>query len=131
LILQIPYKFGELKKNYLYKDILSYRGIKKPEVLQKLVKGNDRGALWENLMISERMKRNFYLGNFAQLYFWRTLQMKEIDLIEELDGKIMAFEFKEKPGKVAKMPHDFIQNYPNATFETITPDNCQEFLRLK
>ena len=199
-----------MKKNYLYKDILSYRGIKKPEVLQKLVKAlalqvgsevsfnelsnligidkatvetyisllskcfiifkldsfsrnmrneikkgkkiyfwdngirnalisnfapldsrNDRGALWENLMISERMKRNFYLGNFAQLYFWRTLQMKEIDLIEELDGKIMAFEFKEKPGKVAKMPHDFIQNYPNATFETITPDNCQDFLRLK
>ncbi len=199
-----------LVNNYLYKDILSYRGIKKPEVLQKLVKAlalqvgsevsfnelsnligidkatvetyisllskcfiifkldsfsrnmrneikkgkkiyfwdngirnalisnfapldsrNDRGALWENLMISERMKRNFYLGNFAQLYFWRTLQMKEIDLIEELDGKIMAFEFKEKPGKVAKMPHDFIQNYPNAIFETITPDNCQEFLRLK
>ncbi len=92
---------------------------------------NDKGALWENLMISERMKRNLYLGNYAQLFFWRTTQMKEIDLVEELDGQLTTFEFKEKPGKIAKIPTDFAQAYPNATFATITPNNYWEFVGLR
>ena len=151
-----------LANNYLYKDLFSYRGLKKPDVLQKLLRAlalqlgsevsynelsnllgvdketvenyinllekcfvvfrldsfsrnlrneikkgkkvyfydngirnavlsnfaptslrNDMGALWENLMVSERVKRNAYTGSYAQLYFWRTHDQKEIDLIEE------------------------------------------------
>ena len=199
----------ELSNNYLYKDLFSYKGIKKPEVLQKILKAlalqvgsevsyneisnlvgidkatvenyinllekcfivfkldsfsrnmrneikkgkkiyfwdngirnavisnfapmdcrNDRGALWENFIISERYKRNIYMQNYAHLYFWRTHDMKEIDLIEEVDGQIFAYEFKEKPGKVAKIPADFDKNYPNTIFQTITPENYWEFIGL-
>jgi predicted AAA+ superfamily ATPase len=52
------------------------------------------GALWENLMVSERVKYNAYSGRYAQLYFWRTHDQKEIDLIEDQDGVLNTFEFK-------------------------------------
>lgn len=70
------------------------------------------------------------MQNYAHLYFWRTHDMKEIDLIEEVDGQIFAYEFKEKPGKVAKIPADFDKNYPNTIFQTITPENYWEFIGL-
>ena len=193
--------------SYLYKDLLEYKGIKKPDVLRKLVtalalqignevsykelanllgvdketvenyidllekcfvvfrmdsfsrnarneikKGkkiyffdtgvrnaiinnfsplemrNDVGALWENLMMVERRKRHAYSGKFVQQYFWRTIKQQEIDLIEECDGQISAFEYKWKAGKVARLPLPFSEAYPNATFQTITPDNYQEFV---
>ena len=193
--------------SYLYKDLLEYKGIKKPDVLRKLVtalalqignevsynelanllgvdketvenyidllekcfvvfrmdsfsrnarneikKGkkiyffdtgvrnaiinnfsplemrNDVGALWENLMMVERRKRHAYSGKFVQQYFWRTIKQQEIDLIEKCDGQISAFEYKWKPGKVARLPLPFSEAYPDATFQTITPDNYQEFI---
>ena len=54
----------------------------------------DTGMLWENFMISERVKRNAYSGSYANLYFWRTHDQKEIDLIEEENGILTSFEFK-------------------------------------
>ncbi len=57
----------------------------------------DVGTLWENYLISERLKRNQYSGLYANTYFWRTTQMQEIDYIEEYDGRMYAFEFKVKP----------------------------------
>ena len=193
--------------SYLYKDLLEYKGIKKPDVLRKLVmalalqignevsynelanllgidketvenyidllekcfvvfrldsfsrnarneikKGkkiyfydngvrnavinnfsplemrNDVGALWENLLMVERRKRHAYSGKFVQQYFWRTLKQQEIDLIEECDGQISAFEFKWKTGKVARLPLPFSEAYPDASFQTITPDNYQSFV---
>ena len=198
---------SSLSNNYLYKDILSYKGIRKPDVVQKLVKAlalqigrevsynelsqllgidketvenyisllekcfvvfrldsfsrnvrneikkgkkiyfwdngirnavisnfaafdsrNDIGALWENLMVSERRKRNIYGNTFAQMYFWRTTDQKEIDLIEECDGVLNAFEFKSKAGKSAKYPKIFADNYTCSSFSTITPDNFWDFV---
>ena len=193
--------------SYLYKDLLEYKGIKKPDVLRKMVmalslqvgsevsynelgnmlgidketvenyidllekcfvvfrldsysrnlrneikKGkkiyfydngvrnavinnfsplemrNDTGALWENLMMAERRKRHSYSMRFVQQYFWRTLKQQEIDLVEECDGQLSAFEFKWKPGRNARMPLPFTEAYPNATFQTVTPDNYQTFV---
>ncbi len=62
------------------------------------------------------------------LDFWRTIKQQEIDLIEECDGQISAFEYKWKPGKVARLPLPFSEAYPDATLQTITPDNYQEFV---
>ena len=62
------------------------------------------------------------------LDFWRTIKQQEIDLIEECDGQISAFEYKWKPGKVAHLPLPFSEAYPDATFQTITPYNYQEFV---
>lgn len=196
-----------LVNNYLYKDILSYKGIKKPELLQKLVRAlalqlgsevsynelgnllgvdketvetyigllekcfvvfrlesfsqnirneikkgkkvyfydngirnavisnfapiemrNDVGALWENLMVSERIKRNAYQKSYAQLYFWRTHDQKEVDLVELEDGGIRTFEFKWNARKKASLPNAFATAYPGATFNVITPDNFWDFV---
>lgn len=195
-----------LANNYLYRDLLEYRGVKKPEVLQKLVQalalqlGNevsynelsrlvgvdketvesyidllekcyvvfrlraysrnlrteikrgrkiyfydngirnalisnfapieqrtDAGALWENMMVSERMKRNVYHQSYAQMYFWRTMQQQEIDLIEEMDGHLTAFEFKWGKNK-ARMPKPFAENYPNTELTVISPENYVDFV---
>jgi len=197
-----------LANDYLYKDILAYRGIKKPDVLQKLVRAlalqlgsevsynelsnmlgidketvenyigllekcfvvfrldsfsrnlrneirkgkkvyfydngirnavlsnyappelrTDMGALWENMMVSERVKRNIYGGSFAQLYFWRTHDQKEIDLIEEEDGVIQAFEFKWNPRAKSRVPQQFIDVYSPSGFTVISPDNFWDFVK--
>ena len=88
----------------------------------------DTGALWENLMVSERIKRNAYTGSYAQLYFWRTHDQKEIDLIEDQDGMLSSFEFKYNPQSKAKMPKNFAKNYPNSTWQVVTPENFWEFI---
>lgn len=196
-----------LASSYLYKDLLSYDGIRKPSLLQNLVKAlalqvgsevsynelamligadkatvekyidllekcfvvfklpsysrnmrneikkgkkiyfydngirnavlanfampgqrTDMGALWENFLISERLKRNIYSGIFAQMYFWRTQTQQEIDYIEELDGKLSAFEFKWNPRAKASLPKAFMDAYPSTTFEVITPQNYIGFV---
>lgn len=195
--------------SYLYKDLLEYKGIKKPDMLRKLVtalalqtgsevsynelalllgidketvenyidllekcfvifrldsysrnlrneikKGkkiyfldngvrnavinnfsplemrNDTGALWENLLMAERRKRHAYSGAFVRQYFWRTQRQQEIDLVEECDGRLSAFEFKWKQGKTARVPQPFREAYPEADFMTVTPDNYQAFVSL-
>lgn len=197
-----------LTNNYLYKDLFSYKGMKKPDVVQKLVRAlalqlgsevsynelsnllgvdketvenyicllekcfvvfrldsfsrnlrneikkgkkiyfydngvrnavisnfaplelrTDAGALWENLMVSERIKRNAYPGNYAQLYFWRTHDQKEIDLIEEEDGILRTFEFKWNSKSKNKQPKIFTETYPNTTYQVVTPDNFWEFVK--
>ncbi len=197
-----------LTNNYLYKDLFAYKGIKKPELLQKLVRAlalqlgsevsynelsnllgidkntvesyigllekcfvvfrlesysrnlrneikkgkkiyfydngvrnavlsnfsplemrNDVGALWENLMVSERVKRNAYAQNFAQLYFWRTHEQQEIDLVEEQDGNLRTFEFKWSGKARSTQPSSFSKNYPDTPYEVITPENFWEFLK--
>lgn len=196
-----------LANDYLFKDVLSYKGIKKPAVLQKLLRAlalqvgsevsynelagllgidkatvenyitllekcfvvftlesfsrnmrneikkgkkiyfydngirnaiinnfaipelrNDMGALWENFVISERMKRNAYSDAYAHLYFWRTHAQQEIDLIEERDGQINTFEFKYNGKVTAKMPTTFASAYPGSTFSVVTPDNYMDFV---
>lgn len=89
---------------------------------------NDCGMLWENLMISERVKRNAYCKSYAQMYFWRTHDQKEIDLIEDKDGQLTAFEFKWNERRKAVMPKSFAQLYPNSDFHVINRDNFWPFL---
>lgn len=196
-----------LTNSYLYKDLLAYDGIRKPQIIQKLVRAlalqvgsevsynelaqlvgvdkatvenyidilekcfvvfkldsfsrnlrneikkgkkiyfydngirnavisnfapldsrTDVGALWENLMVSERKKANSYNLRYATPYFWRTHEQKEIDYVEEVDGRLHAYEFKFNPRATAKIPTQFSSNYPEATFEIITPTNYQSFI---
>ena len=198
----------DLANNYLYQDLLTYKGVKKPETLQKLVRAlalqigsevsynelariveldkatvesyidllekcfvvfrlpaysrnmrteikkgrkiyfydngirnalisnfaplelrNDVGALWENMMVCERLKRNVYSRSYAQMFFWRTQQQQEIDLIEEMDGRLSAFEFKWRKSN-ARLPKAFTENYPESDFSVVTPDNYLDFISL-
>lgn len=196
----------QLSGSYLYKDLLAYKGIRRPELLEKLLRAlalqlgsevsynelsnllqvdkatissyiqllektfvvfrlqafsrnlrneiktsrkifffdngirnaiisnfnpiglrQDIGALWENFLISERMKYLHYNQISANTFFWRTKQQQEIDYIEERGGKIYAYEFKWRSTKKIKIPASFAQNY-QPEFQVINQDNFQDFL---
>ena len=200
----------QISGSYLYKDLLQYQGIRKPEVLDKLllalalqmgsevnynelsrtigvdratieqyisllekafvvfrlaplsrnvrnemntsrkiyfydngirnaIIGNfkslefrqDIGALWENFIISERIKSQSYKKWHGRNYFWRTYQQQEIDWIEEIDGAFSAFEFKWNIKKSNKnFPKTFIENYEVALKMNVTPENIDDFLEI-
>ncbi|PIS22596.1 ATPase [candidate division WWE3 bacterium CG08_land_8_20_14_0_20_41_10] len=92
-----------------------------------LANRNDVGALWENFLFIERLKKQAYTGIHANNYFWRTWEQKELDFIEERDGKLFSFEFKYSKESVPK-PKLFLETYPEATFELINRDNFINFL---
>jgi len=83
----------------------------------------DIGALWENFLISERMKRNQYAMQWVNTWFWRTTQQHEIDYIEEQNGQLSAYEFKWSPKAKYRQPKSFSETYPQATFKIIHKDN--------
>jgi predicted AAA+ superfamily ATPase len=92
-----------------------------------LLMRNDTGVLWENFLISERMKRNNYCNPYAKSYFWRTVSQQEIDYIEEHNNEIMAYEFKWNEKKKARKIKSFTASYQKE-IKTINPLNFQEFL---
>lgn len=197
-----------LVNSYLYRDILAFSGIKKPEVLEKLLQalafqvgsevnynelaqsiginkitvqnyieileqgyivfrlnsfsrnlrneikqnrkiyfydngirnmiiGNlnqldlrpDKGALWENFLVSERRKQNLYKDTFSKMYFWRTKQQQEVDFVEEKDGDIRGYEFKWN-SKKTKISSTFIEAYHAETF-VIDRSNFREFVKIQ
>ncbi|MCP9766619.1 ATP-binding protein [Lacihabitans sp. LS3-19] len=198
----------ELSGSYLYKDLLSYQGIRKPQILEKLLTAlafqigsevsynelsrtleidkatvenyisllekafvifrlnplsrnlrneintsrkiyfydngirnaiidnfspvalrTDIGALWENFLISERMKRNQNERIFVKKYFWRNHAQQEIDYIEEKDGQINAYEFKWNPKAKAKFSNAFVEAYKPANLKIISTENFNDFLQ--
>ncbi len=88
----------------------------------------DIGALWENYLISERMKKLQYEKSRANSYFWRTAQQQEVDYVEENDNQLYAYEFKWNTLKKAKIPKAFTNAYPHAQTSIITPENFRKFL---
>jgi predicted AAA+ superfamily ATPase len=88
---------------------------------------DDIGALWENFLVSERIKRMANRGLSVNSYFWRTAQQQEIDYLEECDGKLFAWEFKWNNAK-ARFPKTFTNAYPHCETKIITPDNLDCFL---
>jgi len=88
----------------------------------------DVGGLWENFVVSERMKYLSYNKIYAKRYFWRTSQQQEIDYIEEFNGKLNAFEIKWNPNKKVKFSKTFTGAYPFAKLNTINPDNIWDFV---
>ncbi len=197
----------QLTDSYLYKDILSYGGIRKPEVLEKLLRalafqignevsynelsqivgidkktvatyidllcqafviyklpsfsknlrneiktnqkiyfydtgvrnmiiGNlnplqnrqDKGNLWENFLITERLKFKAYNTSLAKGYFWRTVSQQEIDYVEEDAGIIKGYEIKWNPKNKVKIPKIFSDTY-KADVEIINQENFRDFLK--
>lgn len=90
----------------------------------------DIGALFENYLISERMKFNAYNKQYANRFFWRTKDQQEIDYIEDKNGVLYAFEFKWNTNKKVKISKTFLNAYPNSETKVITKDNYDEFLSL-
>ncbi|MEZ4983529.1 MAG: ATP-binding protein [Saprospiraceae bacterium] len=90
---------------------------------------NDVGMLWENYIISERIKFQRYNKILVNNYFWRTYDQQEIDWVEERGGKLYGYEFKWNVNKQVKSPGAWKKNYENAEFEVINPDNYLDWVR--
>ena len=88
----------------------------------------DMGPLWENFLISERMKALAHMGLPVDRYFWRTTQQQEIDYIEETAQSLTAWEFKWNVKAKARIPKTFTRAYPEAECSVVTPDNFMDFL---
>jgi predicted AAA+ superfamily ATPase len=89
---------------------------------------NDVGALWENYIIGERKKMLNAKEADARIYFWRTTQQQEVDYIEEVKGELRAVEFKWNPDASGRLPSTFLNNYPKAKTNVVTPANRDQFL---
>jgi uncharacterized protein len=89
---------------------------------------NDIGQLWENFIVSERIKMNSNHKKRLKSYFWRNYQKREIDYIEELNNKYDLFECKYSYKKSINVPKDFRNNYSNFTFNIINKENYWKYL---
>lgn len=87
----------------------------------------DKGALWENFMISERKKRLNFHRSLARPYFWRTTAQQEVDYLEVTANEIRAFEFKWSGTKKAKLPKPFLDNY-SSDFMVVNKKNFRDFV---
>ena len=199
----------EITRSYLFKDLLSYQGIRKPEILEKLLialaaqigsevsfnelagtigidkdtiskyldvlekafvifrllpfsrnirteitkmrkiyfydtgirnalisnfnsltSRNDKGALWENFIIAEKLKMNFAINSDVKAYFWRTSQQQEIDYIEESESGLYAYEFSWNINKRKKIPLTFSKAYNVKESDIINSNNYGSFLGI-
>ena len=87
----------------------------------------DAGAMFENWVISEKIKKSNNNRDFSNFYFWRTYDQQEIDLVEDSKGSITAYECKWKKD-TKKIPNDWKKAYPQSQFNLINKDNVFEFL---
>jgi hypothetical protein len=87
----------------------------------------DLGMLWENYIVMERIKKQEYKRILANNYFWRTYDQKEIDWIEEREGKLFGYEIKFKPKKI-HAPKPWLETYKNASYELVNNENYLDFI---
>jgi predicted AAA+ superfamily ATPase len=97
------------------------------ENFNPLDRRDDAGKLWENFLITERMKTQSYRRQSANYYFWRTYEGAEVDWVEEKEGKLFGYEFKFS-AKTAKMPKAWGETYPEASFEVVNRENYLDWV---
>lgn len=91
------------------------------------IQRTDMGALWENYLIAERLKRNAYQRSQATPYFWRTYDQQELDWVEERNGQLSGYEMKWTSSRV-RFPKAFQTAYPNAPLTVVNRDNYLDFI---
>ncbi|HOW56117.1 MAG TPA: ATP-binding protein [Syntrophorhabdaceae bacterium] len=89
---------------------------------------NDTGQLWENFLVTERIKKWTYQNIYGSFYFWRTYGGQELDLVEEREGALAGYEFKWSDKKKLKAPADWAKGYENSTFSVISKENYLDFV---
>lgn len=114
------------KAKYYFMD----NGIRNALIAQfnEADKRNDIGQLWENFIFIERLKYRTYHSVYANMYFWRTYDQQEIDLVEERDGNLFGYEAKWSTVKTVSAPKNWLGGYPNAKFDVVTQENYQNFV---
>lgn len=89
---------------------------------------DDVGALFENFIFIERLKKQNFQDFYGQSYFWRTYLAEEIDLVESVDNKLSAFEMKYSSKKKKKAPSNWVNNYPKSSYKIINRENYLDFI---
>lgn len=89
---------------------------------------DDTGKIWENYLLTERIKRHSFNQWTGNMHFWRTHTKQEIDLIEEENENLNAFEFKFNPKKKVKAPALWQKAYPKSSFSIIDQENYLNFI---
>ncbi len=89
---------------------------------------DDIGMLWENYIIIERLKKQEYLRIHGNNYFWRTYDQREIDFVEERDGKIFGYEIKWGKKSTASTAKTWLETYKNSEYKVIDKNNYLEFI---
>ena len=134
----IVFRLGSFKRNLrnelkTSKKVYFYdNGIRNALIanLNNIESRNDAGALWENFIISERIKHINYTNQWINYWFWRTKDQKEIDFIEESGGQITGYEFKFNPNSKGRVPASFKKAYPDSQVIIIHPQNFETFLGI-
>ena len=88
----------------------------------------DRGGLFENFLVMERLKYRTYAKLHGSAYFWRTYDQQEIDLVEDRDGVLYGYEFKWSPSQSVGTPQDWLKAYPTAQFDVVNRENYPTFV---
>jgi len=101
------------------------------EDFRALPNRNDVGQLFENFMISERMKMNAWLRPSVKSFFWRNYNKSEVDYVEYENNKLSAYEMKHNTVKKHKVSQSFTNIYPDAKTIVITPENFVPFVNNK
>lgn len=83
----------------------------------------DKGALWENLFFTERLKRHAFRRDGGEIFFWRTKKQHEMDFVEVVDGTIAAFECKAGNKSNTNSIKAFKRAYPNIPVTVVSPEN--------
>ena len=112
-------ELSKLRKIYFY-DL----GIRNALInnLNPLSIRGDVGALWENFVVADKRKQSNFIGNQTPLYFWRTYDGQEVDLVEERDGRLFGHEIKWTKAR-KKPPALWTKSYPDASWEVISREN--------
>ena len=128
--------FSRNQRNELKKSRKVYffdNGIRNSLIanFEQIENRTDIGALWENFLVSERVKYLAYQQKWVNNWYWRTTEQQEIDYVEEENGQLSAFEFKWNPKAKGSIPNSFKKTYPTATINIIHRENFEQFLGVK
>jgi predicted AAA+ superfamily ATPase len=128
--------FSRNQRNELKKSRKVYffdNGIRNSLIanFEQIENRTDIGALWENYLVSERVKYLAYQLKWVNNWYWRTTEQQEIDYVEEENGQLSAYEFKWNPKAKGSIPNSFKKTYPTATINIIHRENFEQFLGVK
>ncbi len=128
--------FSRNQRNELKKSRKVYffdNGIRNSLIanFEQIENRTDIGALWENYLVSERVKYLAYQQKWVNNWYWRTTEQQEIDYVEEENGQLSAYEFKWNPKAKGSVPNSFKKTYPTATINIIHQENFEQFLGVK
>ena len=89
---------------------------------------DDIGKLRENFVFIERLKYRTYKNIFTNTYFWKTYSQQEVDLVEDREGKLHAYEYKWSEKRKNHAPKEWKTSYPDSQFHVVNPNNYLEFV---